>query len=142
MYRFSTRLEWIRFSDGYLVYEADQSASLFMNGLKDQDTMSYSISDIDNKNTYLEFLDNYGGRIKADGLDNFRDLFIDPMIKESLEFYKLPTDYIDVLLYGNTLLADNKYIKHTDTSSRRFRRYQLIAAYTYIFLNCKPWIPF
>jgi hypothetical protein len=29
------------------------------------------------------------------------------------------------------LLADNKYMKHTNTASRRLRRYQLIAAYTY-----------
>lgn len=68
-------------------------------------------------------------------MDNFRDLFVDPMIKESLEYYNLPTDYIDILLYGSALLADSKYIKHVDTSSRRMRRYQLISVYTYQVLS-------
>ena len=47
----------------------------------------------------------------------------------------MPTDYVSVLLYANALLADNKFIKHTDTSSRRLRRYELIAAYTYKVLS-------
>ena len=56
---------------------------------------------------------------------------IDPITKEVLEYYKLPTDYVSMLLYANSLLADNKFIKHTDMSSRRMRRYELIAVYTY-----------
>ncbi|MBR6289274.1 MAG: NUDIX domain-containing protein [Acholeplasmatales bacterium] len=127
--------DWIQFSDGYVIYKQSYTANLLLNGLKTCSTQLFSIADIDNKNTYLEILDDFGGRIKADGLDNFRDLFIDPMVKESLEFYKLPTDFIDVLLYGTSLLADNKFIKHTDTSSRRLRRYQLIAVYTYKVLS-------
>ena len=128
-------LDWIRFKDGYIVYTNTYESSLLMNGLKDCSTDLFSIGDIDNKNMYLEFLDNFGGRIKADGLDNFYDLFVDPMIEESLKFYKLPTNYIDILLYGSSLLADNKYIKHVDTSSRKLRRYQLIAVYTYLVLS-------
>lgn len=127
--------DWVEFMDGYVVYDVNYESSLLMNGLKVCSTEMYSLEEIDNKNMYIEFLDNYGGRIKADGLDNFRDLFVDPMIKESLEYYNLPTDYIDILLYGSSLLSDNKYIKHTDTSSRRIRRYQLIAVYTYQVLS-------
>ena len=127
--------DWIEFNDGYIVYNVTYESSLLMNGLKACSTDMYNIEEMDNKNMYLEFLDNYGGRIKADGLDNFYDLFVDPMIKESLEYYHLPTNYIDILLYGNSLLSDNKYIKHTDTSSRRLRRYQLISVYTYKVLS-------
>ena len=127
--------DWIKFKDGYIIYESTYSSSLLMNGLKDCPTDMFELSDIDNKNMYLEFLDGYGGRIKADGLDNFYDCMIDPITKEVLEFYKFPTDYVSVLLYGNSLLADNKFIKHTDTSSRRFRRYELIAVYTYKVLS-------
>ena len=43
----------------------------------------------------------------------------------------LNTHYITILLYANALLCDNKFIKHTDTSSRRIRRAEQIAAYTY-----------
>ena len=127
--------DWIQFENGYVVYRQTYSSNLIMNGLKACSTETFKIEDIDDKNTYLEIFDDFGRRIVSDGLDNFRDLFIDPMIKESLEFYKLPTDFIDVLLYGTSLLADNKFIKHTDTSSRRLRRYQLIAVYTYKVLG-------
>lgn len=129
--RNNSRLDWIKFNDGYVVYESNYESSLLMNGLKTCYTEGFSISNIDNKNMYLEFLDNFGGRIKADGLENFYDCMIDPMTRESLEFYKFPTDYISILLYANKMLADNSFIKHTDTRSRRFRRYQLIAVYTY-----------
>ena len=127
--------DWIRFEDGYVVYTTNYNSNLLLNGLKECSTTMFKIADIDNKNMYLEFLDNYGGRIKADGLDNFRDLFIDPMIKQSLEYYKMPTDFIDVMLYGSAMLGDNSYIKHTNTASRRLRRYQIISAYTYKVLS-------
>jgi hypothetical protein len=129
--RSDTSKDWIKFSDGYIVYRDTYDASLLMNGLKECNTEDFSLADIDSKSMYLEFLDNFGGRIKADGLDNFYDLIVDPMTEDALKFYHMPTDYIQILLYANTLLADNKFIRHTDTSSRRFRRYQLIAVYTY-----------
>ena len=124
-------LDWIEFNDGYIVYNVNYETALLMNGLKVCSTEMYNLNEINNKGMYLEFLDDYGGRMKADGLDNFYNLFVDPLIKESLEYYNLPTNFIDILLYGNSLLNDNKYIKHTDTSSRRLRRYQLIAVYAY-----------
>ena len=121
----------IKFKDGYLVFESSYESSMLLNGLKDCPTEEFSLSDIDNRDMYLEFLDQYGGRIKADGLDNFYDCMVDPLTKDILEFYKMPTDYVSMLLYANSLLADNKFIKHTDASSKRFRRYALIAVYTY-----------
>ena len=127
--------DWIKFSDGYLIYKCTYTSSLLLNGLKDCDTESYSMTEIDNKNLYLEALDNYGGRVKSDGLDNFYDCLVDPITKENLEYYKLPTDFVSILLYANTLLADNKFVKHTDSSSRRIRRTELIAAYTYEALS-------
>lgn len=129
--------DWVEFEDGYIVYDVNYESSLLMSGLKIAScpTELFKLADMDSKNMYLEFLDNYGGRIKADGLDNFYDLFVDPMTKESLEYYHLPTDYIDILLYGSAMLADNKYTRHTDTTTRRFRRYQLIAVYAYQVLS-------
>ena len=68
----------IRFSDGYLVYTVNYSSSLLLNGLKECNTEDYSIKDIDTKSMWTEMLDSFGGRIKADGLDNFYDLMFDP----------------------------------------------------------------
>jgi len=130
--RANLNYDWIKFKDGFVVFNAnDYDASLLLNGLKACDTESHSITEVDSRNLYLEFLDQFASRMKADGLDNFKDLLIDPITEEILQKYKMPTDYVSVLLYANSLLCDNKFIKHTDTSSRRLRRYELVAAYTY-----------
>ena len=123
----------IRFKDGFLKYNLDYNSSLLMNGLKVCNTEDFSLAEINQRTTYLSFLDMFGGRIKADGLDNFYELFIDkPITYNSLLYYKLPTDYIDLLLYANQLLTDNKFTKHTDiTSSRRIRHNELIADILY-----------
>ena len=128
-------VDYIRFSDGYLTYENNYASSLLMNGLKACDTENYSLSEINSKSMYLNFLDSFGGRIKADGLDNFYDCMIDPITKETLEYYKLPTDYISVLLHANLLLSDNKFVKHGDIrASRRFRKAEQVAHYLYMEL--------
>ncbi len=132
--RAAINMDYIRFNDGYLVYRVNYVSAMLLNGLKDCPTDAYSIGDMDNRMTYIEFMSNFGGRIKADGLENFYDCLIDPITKEILEYYKLPTDFLGVLLYANALMVDNKYVKHTDTSSRRVRRAEMVAAYTYSVL--------
>ena len=57
-----------------------------------------SLIDINNKEMWVDFLELFGGRIKADGLDNFYDCFVDPITLENLKYYKLPTDFVSVLL--------------------------------------------
>lgn len=129
--------DYIKFNDGLLVYQLDYASSLLMNGLKACDTSSYSLADMNNKGMYLDFLDDFGGRIKADGLDNFYNLMIDkPITVNTLNYYKLPTDYIEVLLYANRLLADNKYNSHTKiTNNRRIRRNEQVPAILYKVLS-------
>lgn len=121
----------IRFSDGYLTFDGSYDAYLLLNGLKDCHTEIYSITDIDDRNMYLEMLDDFGGRIKADGIYNFSDCFVDPITYENCKHYHLPTDFIDILLYSNVLLSDNKFVAHSNMASRRIRREEMIAAYTY-----------
>ena len=121
----------IKFKDAYIYYEDDYNSSLLMNGLKEIDTKDYEIRDINNKLMWTEALDLFGGRIKADGLDNFYDLMVDPITKDVCNILKLPTDYCELLAYSNLLLADNTYTKHTDLSSNRYRTNELIAGYFY-----------
>lgn len=122
----------IRFKDGFLLYDLNYASSLLMNGLKSCNTEDYSITEINSRIMYLDFLDMFGGRIKADGLDNFQDCLIDPITKDTLTHYGLPTDYVEVLLYANFLLSDNKFTKHGDIrSTRRLRRQEQIASYMY-----------
>lgn len=121
----------IKFQDGYLYYKLDYNSSLLMNGLKECNTEDYSISEINNKRMWLDFLDLFGGRILADGLDNFYDLMIDPITLNILKDCNLPTDYVSVLAYANNLLADNKYNRHIDISGNRMRSNEIIAGYFY-----------
>lgn len=131
--------DYIKFQDGYLVYKNTYDASLLLNGLKVCDTEGYSINGINSRQMYIDFLDDFSGRLKLDSLDNFKDLMIDPITLDVLKEYKLPTEYIDMLLYGNALLGDNKYVKHTHMIGRRMRRNELIPAYFYKALASAYW---
>lgn len=125
--------DFIKFNDAYLIYNLDYASSLLLNGLKSCPTSVYSIGEIDTKSMYIEFLDGFGGRIKADGLDNFYNLMIDkPITYNALQYYNLPTDYIEVLIYANRLLADNKFTKHSKINdNRRIRRQEQVPAILY-----------
>ena len=126
-----TTHDCIRFNDGYIIYKIDYNSSMLMNGLKECDTEDYSIKEINNKTMWTEQLDNFGGRIKADGLDNFYDLMFDPMTCRVCETCKIPSEFCQGLIYASNLLSDTKYNKHTDITSNRLRTNEIIAGYTY-----------
>lgn len=123
---------YIKFSDGYLIYNDEKPEdSLLMTGLVKCDLSEYSIKDINQKATWLAQLDNFGGRIKADGLDNFYDCMFDPMSIDICKKYDLPYDYVEALAYASGLLADTKYNKHSDITGNRIRTNEIIAGYLY-----------
>ena len=121
----------IRFSDCYLLYDMTYESSMLMNGLKECDTEAYSFTDMEKKRTWLDFLDNFGGRILADGLENFAQVFLDPITKEVCEDIHIPSEYHALLIYANNLLIDTKYNKHTDITGNRYRTNEIIAGHTY-----------
>lgn len=125
----------IRFEDTYLIYNLSYESSMLLNGLSECDTRNYTFAEMDKRSTWLDFLDEFGGRILSDGLENFKDLFMDPITIEICKDCKLPTDYIDLLLYANNLLADNKYNRHTDITGNRYRTNEVVAGYFYIALG-------
>lgn len=123
--------DYIKLSDGYINYINTYTSMMLMNGLKDCDTESISIKDLNKKMTWITQLDNFGGRLKSDGLDNFRDLMYDPITIEVSKDYKLPQTYHEALIYANNLLVDNKYSRHIDLSTNRYRTNEVIAAQFY-----------
>ena len=130
----NTLYDSIRFADGYINYQMSYTSMMLMNGLKDCDTENINIASINSKQTWVEELENFGGRIKSDGLDNFADLMYDPISVEVSRDYKLPDNYHEALIYANNLLADNKFIKHIDLSSNRYRTNEVVAAHFYIVM--------
>lgn len=121
----------IKLADGYLVYTLDYASSMLMNGLLDCDIEMYEFNDLNKRKSWIDMLDKFGGRILADGLENFNELFLDPITKEICVDCGLPTTYIDLLLYANQLLEDNKYIKHTDITGNRYRTTEVVAGHLY-----------
>lgn len=121
----------IKLDDAFIVYDLNYDSSMLLNGLKECDTSIYSLKDVNSKKMWVEFLDNFGGRLKADGLDMFYDLMIDPITGIVCDKYQLPKDFVDALLYANMLLSDNKYNKHTNVTGNRYRTNEIIAGYTY-----------
>lgn len=127
--------DFIKFNDGYLRYEPRSDAdNLLMNGLMQIDTENYSIKEINTKDMWLSILDDYGGRIKADGLDNFYDLMMDPITQEICKTLHIPSDYIGSLLYASSLLTDSKYNRHSDITGNRLRVNEVIVGHLYSVL--------
>ena len=127
---------YIKFSDGYLLYENKNTAdTLYTNGLMQSDFSDFSIKEINSKDMWLAILDEFGGRIKADGLDNFYDLMFDPITAEVCRMLKIPDNYIDGLIYANSLLVDNKYNKHSDITGNRVRTNEIIVGHLYQVLS-------
>lgn len=122
---------FIKFKDGYLVFPNSGAQAMLLNGLKDCPTEDYEIAEVNNKSMWMDFLDCFGGRIKADGLDNFADLFVDPKTEAVCDIYKLPNNYKDLLAYSNVMLCDNAYNKHTDVTGNRYRTNEIIGGYAY-----------
>lgn len=123
----------VQFSDGFLVYEKYPfENSLLMNAFADIPTKGFSYADFDSKEVYLDIFDTmFGTRIIGNAFDNFYELMIDPITKEVLEDLNLPTDFVNVVLYANSLLADNSYLKENNMSLYRIRSNELVNAYLY-----------
>ena len=127
--------DYIKLSDCYINYRVTYNSLMLMNGLKDCNTEDYSIRDINSKMTWVAILDNFGGRIKSDGLDNFKDLMFDPVTVEICKDYDLPDNYHEALVYASNLLVDNKHTIHKDLSTNRYRTNEVVAAQFYRVLS-------
>lgn len=124
---------YFRFNDGFLSFNDSYSpdAALLVNGLAVINTQEYSLTDIDTKAMWLDVLDDFGGRNRADGLDSFANLMMDPITVEVCKTYKLPTEYIEVLAYASSLLTTNKFNRHTDITGNRFRTNERLVHFLY-----------
>lgn len=124
---------FIKFNDGYLYYEdTNVSTSLLLNGLAYMPTEDYSLSDFDTEKPYIEyFYDITKSRNVFKGHTAFKDLFIDNITEEVLKDLGLPTDFLEVFLYSNSLLSDNSYKNETSLENYRIRGYENIATILY-----------
>ena len=123
----------IQFADGYLVFNKYPfENSLLLNAFSDIPTKSFNYEEFDDKDTYLTIFDIlFNSRIIGNAFDNFYDFMIDPITKEVLEELNYPTDLVSLLLFANSLLSDNSYIKENNMNLYRIRSNELVNAYLY-----------
>lgn len=124
----TTKLE-----DGYIVWERyPMQNSLLMNGLQNLPMDLYSYEELESKETYSNLFTLYHeNALQSFNLDQFKDFMIDPITKEILEDFHLPTDLCTLMDYGVTLLADNKYLPENNFNNLRIRSNELIPYWLY-----------
>ena len=114
--------------DKIIVYDKyPYENSLLMNGLKGLPFHSYSFTELDSKDTYIGWLNNWFSTVNiAPQLDQFKDFLLDDAAKEMLMDFNQPTELIPLLFYAVQLLVNNQYVSETDMTSVRIRSTEII----------------
>jgi len=132
------KAEWnvVTFKDGYLYYPINPLRyPLLLNGLVEANTKEYTFEEFSKDETYTRlFSEMYGSANMTKGLKNFLTLIIDPITKDILSELDLPTNIVDLLLYGNTLLENTGYRELNDMKNYRIRSNEIINARIYNIL--------
>ena len=125
--------QYIKFADGYLCYPfSNIEACLLFNGFTEVNTGNYTITEMDDRSTYLDIFETmFGSSYVAGALINFYDFMIDPITLEILQEMDYPTDIVSLIIFANNLLADNDCINDIDLSLYRIRRNEVVAAILY-----------
>lgn len=124
--------EWVerKFKDCYLYYEGTIRATLLLNALYLLDPGDYDFIAFDGDEPYTKFFrKEFGdalGRHVRNTLRINLGVFVDPITKDILKDMRLPTNIIDLLLYGNSLLVGNQYKPLSNVSNYRVRSNELI----------------
>ena len=112
------------------------SNSLLMNGLYDIPTEEYNFLEFSDKDVYFDlFTKLFGRRNIGNAFDNFNQLFVDPITKEILEDHNLPSNFIDIMIYANSLLENNTFDLDGDLKNYRVRSNELLNTHLYKLLS-------
>lgn len=127
----------ITFKDGYFIYKnAPFSNALLLNGLYDIPTEEYDFLEFSSKDIYYDlFIKLFGRRNIGNAFENFQQLFIDPITKEVLSDYNLPTNFTDLMIYANSLLENNTFDLDGDLKNYRIRSNEMVNAHLYKVLS-------
>lgn len=124
---------YIKFADGYLCYPySDMQACMLFNGLTEIDTRRFTMSQMDERETYLDIFDElFGSSYVSGALINYYDFMIDPITLDILKSLDYPTDLVSLIIFANNLLADNDYSYDIDLHLYRLRSNEIIPALLY-----------
>lgn len=122
----------LRFSDCYLVYQADTKIDLLLNGFRLIDTKVYTIAQMNEHEAYINYLIKvYGRAAITNALMNQYEFMIDPITLEVLKDLNLPEDIVSLVVYAVSLLADSQYTSEINQNLSRIRSNEIIPAILY-----------
>jgi hypothetical protein len=125
----------LRFKDVSLIIDAegDTTKELIVNGFYYLNTKEYNLDDAGQRGAvYIEYFGEYtGSRNTAKAVLNFESAMIDPITLEVLKDLHLPTTFVDLLLYGNTMLGDFTHKSKNDMSNFRTRDAEVVSVAVY-----------
>ena len=123
----------IQFRNGKFYYDQYPiENTLLVNGLNELQTLQLDFEDLEELGTYLDYVyDLYKTRNLYKGWTAFFELFIDPITKDVLQKLHLPTDFLELFLYANSLLSSNKHVLNSESVSWRIRDYEIVNALLY-----------
>jgi hypothetical protein len=121
------------FADGVLYYnQYPIENALLLNGLTELNTQAINFIALNDIGTYLDWMyDIYKTRNLYKGWTAFKELFLNPKTIECLEALKQPTDFLELFLYANGLLANNTYVDSSDSRNWRARDYEIFNSILY-----------
>lgn len=121
------------FADGTLLWERKPAeCSFLMSGVNSVDFSEFTLEEMDDKDTFIYSLNKYYSHSNMSyNLDQYEDFMIDPVTKEILEDFDLPTDYVGLLLLANKMLTTTEFIPQADIRNNRIRSNEVISQYTY-----------
>ena len=123
---------YLKFSDGYLVWRDTLESSLILNGLNVMDTSKWKCEDFDKIEPYAEYFKKVYGKVSIlNALSNAYDWMIDNITLEILQFLNLPTDIVNLCIHGSNLLADNGYAPENRQFNYRVRSNEIVPAILY-----------
>jgi len=127
----------LKFSDGVLLYDLyPYENSLLLNGLQGIPTREYTFLEFSSRETFIDIYDIiFGRRNLIEAIENFRQLFMDPITKQVSLKLNLPLDIIKIVLYGSDLLADNNFISDVQYHNSRVRKNEIVLVYLYKILS-------
>lgn len=123
---------FIKFEDGYLYYDINPTRhSLILNGIStEMNTESIPFAEMNTSEPYLDTFDElFRTRHMSKGFNECKTFMIDVFSAQVLQMAGLPYEFLDVMLYANSLLEDNSVIDPKKTQINRIRKLELIPVF-------------
>ena len=124
----------IVFKDGFLYYDVNPVRnSLIMNGINaEMNCANYNFADMNEPDPYLDAMQElFRTKQMAKGYIAAREFMMDPISVEVMKYLGLPYEFLDVMLYANSLLADNSSNDPKSMKINRLRKMEVIPLLMY-----------